>query len=621
MIQDNFFRELIVDNFAGGGGASVGIELATGRPVDIAINHDPDAVAMHDVNHPYTLHYIEDVFAIDPVEVTGGRPVGIAWFSPDCKHFSRAKGGTPVDHKVRGLSWVILKWALSGASPRVIFMENVEEIKTWGPLMEVTNKFGRKEYYPDPDRKGETFDGFVAMLTNGIERNHPAWLEACEFLEISPDSADAARLLDGLGYELDFRELRACDYGAPTIRKRFYLIARRDGQPIVWPEPTHGKGKGKKPYRTAAECIDWSIPCPSIFGRKKPLVDNTLRRVAYGLNKFVLKNPKPFIVQLNFNNTPQEADRPMTTQTTAGHHYVCAPVIHKSFGGVVGAKAEEPMPTVTAIDHNALLAPQLVTIGYGEANGQAPRVRDLEKPLGTIVAGGSKHFVSAPYLVQYYKGDEHATPANAPTPTITVQPRNFVGAPFFVQYYNHDQASGADAPLPTVTTKDRSAFVEAHMTVFRRNVDAKPLDEPMPTLTTSAGHMAVTETLLVKYDPGVNLYSWPQVRELLNKHGGWNIADDEILLLRLGDAYVFIGDVGLRMMQAKELKLAQGFPPDYCIDIESRIGRKYSEAKQIARLGNAVCPPVATALVRANCPDMAYKKALNTVAELESVIA
>lgn len=583
MLQDNFFRELIVDNFAGGGGASVGIELATGRPVDIAINHDPDAIAMHDANHPYTMHYIEDVFAIDPVEVTGGRPVGIAWFSPDCKHFSRAKGGTPVEHKVRGLSWVILKWALSGASPRVIFMENVEEIKTWGPLMQT-----EKGWYPDPTHVGETFKGFVAMLTTGIAPNHPAWLEACEFLEISPESEDAARLLCGLGYKLEYRELRACDYGAPTIRKRFYLIARRDGQPIVWPEPTHGKGKGKKPYRTAAECIDWSIPCPSIFGRKKPLVDNTLRRVAFGINKFVLKNPKPFIVQLNYNNVPQEAERPMTTQTTAGHHYVCAPVISKYFGGVVGAKAEAPMPTVTAIDHNALLSPQLVTIGYGEANGQAPRTRDIEKPLGTVVAGGSKHFVSAP---------------------------------LFVQYYNHDQASGADKPLPTVTTKDRSAFVEAHMTVFRRNVDAKPLDEPMPTLTTSAGHMAVTETLLVKYEKGVNLYNWPQVRELLNKHGGWNIAEDEILLLHIGDSYVFIGDIGLRMMQAEELKLAQGFPVDYCIDIESKIGRKYSEAKQIARLGNAVCPPVATALIRANCPEMAYKKVLHTVAELERVMA
>ena len=617
MFQDNFFRELIVDNFAGGGGASVGIELATGRPVDVAINHDPDAIAMHDVNHPYTTHYIEDVFAIDPVEVTGARPVGIAWFSPDCKHFSRAKGGTPVEHKVRGLSWVILKWALSDASPRVIFMENVEEIQTWGPLIEREG-----DWYPDPDRKGETFKGFVSMLTTGIEENHPAWLEACTFLEISTDSAAAGRLLDGLGYKLEYRELRACDYGAPTIRKRFYLIARRDGQPIVWPKPTHGKAKGLKPYRTAAECIDWSIPCPSIFERKKPLVKNTMRRIAYGIHKFVLNNPKPFIVQLNYNNTPQEADRPMTTQTTAGHHYVCtptivtvnhggenfrgqdiknplgtltakhgygvcAPIISKYFGGVVGSRADDPMPTVTAVDHNALLAPQLVTIGYGEANGQAPRVRNIEKPLGTVVSGGSKHFISAPYLVQYY---------------------------------HHDQASGADKPLPTVTTKDRSALVEAHMTVFRRNVDAKHLEEPMPTLTTSAGHMAVTETLLVKYAPGTSVYNWPQVRELLNTFTDWSIADDEILLMRSGDQYFFIGDIGLRMMRAEELKLAQGFPPDYCIDIESKIGRKYSEAKQIARLGNAVCPPVATALIRANCPDMAYKKALHTCAELERVM-
>lgn len=587
MISDNFFRELIVDNFAGGGGASVGIELATGRPVDIAINHDPDAIAMHDVNHPYTMHYIEDVFAIDPVEITGNRPVGIAWFSPDCKHFSRAKGGTPVDHKVRGLSWVILKWALSGASPRVIFMENVEEIQTWGPLMEIKNQFGKIECYPDPARKGETFQGFASMLTTGIEQGHPAWIEACEFLEISTDSADAKRLLAGLGYDLEFRELRACDYGAPTIRKRFYMVARRDGQPIVWPKPTHGKGKGLKPYRTAAECIDWSIPCPSIFNRKKPLVPNTLRRVAFGINKFVLKNHKPFIVQVNHSGD--------------------------SFRG---QDIETPLGTLTAKHGYGVCAPQLVTIGYGEANGQAPRVRDVEDPLGTVVAGGSKHFVSAPYLVQYYKGDDHATPANAPTPTVTVRPRNFVAAPYLIQYYHHDQASGADKPLPTVTTKDRSALVEAHMTVFRRNVDAKPLDEPMPTLTTSAGHMAITETLLVKYDTSINLYNWQQVRELLNTYGDWSIAEDEILLLRSGDEYFFIGDIGLRMMRAEELKLAQGFPPDYCIDIETKIGRKYSEAKQIARLGNAVCPPVATALIRANCPDMAYKKALHTVAEL-----
>lgn len=581
MFQDNIFRELIVDNFAGGGGASLGIELATGRPVDIAVNHDPDAIAMHDVNHPYTMHYIEDVFAIDPVEVTGGRPVGLAWFSPDCKHFSRAKGGTPVDHKVRGLSWVILKWALSGAAPRVIFMENVAEIQTWGPLVERNGAF-----YPDPARKSETFKGFVAMLGGGIEAGHPAWREACAFLGLSPESEDAARLLRGLGYTVDFRELRACDYGAPTIRKRFYLVARKDGEPIVWPQATHGKGKGLKPYRTAAECIDWSLPCPSVFRRKKPLANNTMRRVAYGLDKFVLKNPKPFIVQMNYMNTPQDVDKPMTTQTSANHHYVVTPSISKYFGGVIGSGADKPLPTVTAIDHNAMLAPQLCVIGYGDKDS-TPRIKSVEQPVHTIVAGGAKHFVSAPYLIQYYNGDH---------------------------------ASGADAPIPTITTRERSALLEAHMTVFRRNVDAKGLDDPMATLTTSAGHMAITETLLVKYGPNTELMNWPQVRDLLNTYCGYKIAEDEILLLRSGDAYFFIADIGLRMMTAEELKLAQGFPPDYCINIESRIGHPYSVAKQIGRLGNSVCPPVACALVRANCPEMAYPRDLHTVAELERAI-
>ena len=301
--QDSLLNELIVDNFAGGGGASIGIELAVGRPVDIAVNHDEDAIAMHKVNHPCTTHYQEDVFAIEPEKVTGGRPVGIAWFSPDCKHHSRAKGGVPVSKKIRGLSWVILKWALSHVAPRCIFMENVEEIQTWGPLKEIDGNT-----YPDPERKGETFNGFIAMLTNGISKSHPAFAEACEFLKITPDSEQGDRLANGLGYNVDYKVLKACDYGAPTIRKRFYLIARRDGQTIVWPAPTHGKGL--KPYRTAAECIDWSIPCPSIFGRKKDLAVNTQRRIARGLDKFVLKNPRPFIMEMNYQNTAQDPEKP-----------------------------------------------------------------------------------------------------------------------------------------------------------------------------------------------------------------------------------------------------------------------------------------------------------------------
>ncbi len=281
--KDDFFKELIVDNFAGGGGASVGIELATGRPVDIAVNHDADAVAVHKVNHPCTQHYKEDVFAVDPEKVTDGRPVGIAWFSPDCKHFSKAKGGAPVEKKIRGLSWVIFRWAMSKVAPRCIFMENVEEIQTWGPLIEVDGKMR-----PDPSRAGETFNGFMAMLTTGISKDHPAFAEACEFLKISPDSMQAERLAKGLGYKAEWKILRACGYGAPTLRKRFYMVARRDGQPIVFPKYTHGEGKGLKPYKTAADCIDWSIPCPSIFGRKKELAVNTLRRIARGLDIMLL---------------------------------------------------------------------------------------------------------------------------------------------------------------------------------------------------------------------------------------------------------------------------------------------------------------------------------------------
>lgn len=306
MFQDNLFRELVVDNFAGGGGASTGMELALGYPVDIAVNHDADAIAMHKVNHPYTRHFQEDVFAIDPVQVTGGRAVGIAWFSPDCKHFSRAKGGKPVDKKIRGLSWVVLRWAMSSVAPRVIFMENVPEIKTWCPLIEIDGQMR-----PDPAREGETFNGFVAMLTGGIEKEHPAFSEACEFLKIEPDSEDGDRLAAGLGYAVAWKELKACDYGAPTIRNRFYLIARRDGQPIVFPESTHGKGR--KPYRTAAECIDWSLPCPSIFGRKKELAENTLRRIARGLDKFVLRNASPYIMCNNTNNVPHGVNEPLPT--------------------------------------------------------------------------------------------------------------------------------------------------------------------------------------------------------------------------------------------------------------------------------------------------------------------
>lgn len=651
--RDNLLNELIVDNFAGGGGASVGIELAVGRPVDIAVNHDADAIAMHKVNHPYTKHYQEDVFAIDPVKVTGGRPVGIMWASPDCKHHSKAKGGKPVEKKIRGLSWVILKWAMSAVAPRCIFMENVEEIQTWGPLIERDGKT-----YPDPARKCETFNGFVAMLTTGIEKAHPAFAEACEFLKIDPQSAEGDRLAAGLGYAVDYCVLKACDYGAPTIRKRFYLVARRDGKPIVFPKPTHGTGKGLKPYRTAAECIDWTLPCPSIFGRKKDLAINTQRRIARGLDKFVLKNPRPFIMEMNYQNTAQDPEKPMTTQTTVNKHYLITPELVSL--GQTGSKeradaADKPMRTLCAKNEHCVATPILTQVNHsGESTrGQAAdttfptvtqkhgfgvvapsiiqyhseqskgevRGQKTDEPIMTV-DGSPRYGVNACYLSKYFGGEKQAgADAGKPMPTVTGIDHNAAVAANIVHYYGGaDHASKTDAPLPTVTTLPRHYLTESHLCVLRRNTDCKSLSEPLATLTTSAGHFAQVVTYIQKLESAQDMGKWDDVRCLLNKYAGYDIATDEILILEINGVQHFIADIGMRMLKARELKLAQGFPPDYIIDIEPHIGKKYSEAKQIARLGNAVCPPVATALIRANCADMAYKKPLQTVAELKAAM-
>ena len=650
MYQDNIFNELIIDNFAGGGGASVGIELATGRPVDIAVNHDADAIAMHSVNHPYTEHYQEDVFAINPEEVTGGRPVGIAWFSPDCKHFSRAKGNKPVEHKIRGLSWVVIKWAMSSVAPRCIFMENVEEIQTWGPLIEDADGKSR----PDPEHTGETFKAFVGMLTDGVSPDCPALAEACEFLKIERGSAEEQRLINGLGYTLDYKVLRACDYGAPTIRKRFYLVARNDGKPIVFPKATHGKGKGLKPYRSAAECIDWSIPCPSIFERKKPLVKNTLRRVARGLDKFVIKNPKPYILEMNYDNPFQDIDKPMSTQTSANHHYLITPNLVQANYENPPQDVSKPMSTQTAVNKHFLVTPTLVECSHKSG----PGVHDVNNPMNTqtgkacfaavmpsvmqyhteqsagevrgqnvkeplmTVDGSPRYAVNGIYISKYFGGEgAKASGADAPVPTVTAKDHNALVAANIVHYYGGaDHASKSDAPIPTVTTLPRHYLCASNLCVLRKNMDGKNLDEPMPTLTTSAGHFAEIKTYLLPVDNTQELYHWNEVRQLLNEYADYSIKENEILIIEIAGTPYFIGDIGMRMLKAEELKLAQGFPVDYIIDIESHIGKKYSEAKQIARLGNAVCPPVATALIRANCADMAYKKPLTTVSQLERAI-
>lgn len=452
-------REIIVDNFAGGGGASTGIEMAIGRSVDIEINHDPNAVAMHTTNHPDTLHYCESVYEVKPKIATAGRPVGLAWFSPDCRHFSKAKGAKPVEKAIRGLAWVVLRWGLD-VKPRVMKLENVEEFKTWGPLL-------AGEMRPDPTRAGETFEAFIGMLTTGISADHPALAECCEFLNISLDSEDTARLVKGLGYIVEYRELRACDFGAPTIRKRFFMVMRCDGKPIVWPEPTHGDPKSPAvkvgrlaPWRTAAECIDWSIGAPSIFDRKKPLAENTLKRIARGIQRFVLDNPAPFIVKCNHTTTKgkydcfrgQALEEPLQTITKTHGYAIAVPHLTKFRTGATGQPVTEPVPTVTAgtsrrpggnghalglveaalapfiarqfgasVGHGAgepsatitaggggksqLVMPTLIQMGYGERPGQEPRVPGLHKPLGTVVAGGGKFGLVAANLVKHYGGN------------------------------------------------------------------------------------------------------------------------------------------------------------------------------------------------------------------------
>jgi DNA (cytosine-5)-methyltransferase 1 len=508
MIRDQFTldlaTELIIDNFAGGGGASTGIELALGRHVNIAINHDPEAIALHQANHPQTQHHCESVWDIDPLKVTQGRPVGLAWFSPDCKHFSKAKGGKPRSKKIRGLAWIVIKWAAI-VSPRVILLENVEEFQDWGPLL--------KDGLPCPRRKGKTFSSWVARLRR-------------------------------LGYTVEWQELRACDYGAPTIRRRLFLVARRDGKPIVWPKATHGAPDspgvvtGKlKPWRTAAECIDWTIPCPSIFGRKRELAPATLRRIAKGIMRYVVQSGNPFIVPL----THQGADR-MT-------------------------KMEQPLPTVTAAHRGemALVSPVITEC----ANASGARVFDPAEPLRTQCAevkGGHFALVSA-FLAKHYTGVVGA-PLQEPTPTVTATDHNSLVAATLVRQFGTSSAADIQAPAPTVMADGggKTQLVEAFLIKYYGNEkEAVELKEPMHTVT----------------------------------------ARDRFGLVTVHGQKYFISDIGLRMLQPRELYRAQGFPESYIIGDKPAQGLTLTKSAQVRMCGNSVCPPMAAALVRANVPEMA----------------
>ncbi len=594
--------ELFVDNFAGGGGASTGIELAIGRNVDIAINHDPDAIAMHKANHPNTKHYCEDVWEVDPVEACNGRSVALAWFSPDCKHFSRAKGGKPVDKKIRGLAWVAIRWALL-VRPRVIMLENVPEIQTWGPLGE-DNK-------PIKERSGETFTGFILALTSGIPKSHHAFTEMCNALEISVDSFAADTLSKGLGYKVQYRTEKSCDYGAPTTRTRFYLIARCDGKAIVWPEHSHApkdseavKNGVKLPYRTAAECIDWSIPAKSIFEREKPLAENTLRRIARGIKKFVIDNPEPFIVTVNHsgeNFRGQSINEPLKTVTAKHGYGIVTPTIMSNNTGNIGASVDAPLPTVTTGNRNFLVTPTIVPIGYGERENQQPRVNSVEDPLGTIVSSG-KHYLVAPSLIQYHsetsdnevRGQEVAEPIM----TIDTNPRYALACAHIMKNYSGGYTGAgtkADAPLDTVTAVDHNSLVTANLITLRKNMDGQKVDEPISTISCSGAHHAEVQAFLVKY------FSTGKAKPVDEPLDTVTTKDRFALVTVHGEEYI-IADIRMRMLQPKELFKAQGFPDDYIIDRDFD-GNAYSKSKQVARCGNAVTPPVATALVRANLPE------------------
>ncbi|HGU6441989.1 DNA cytosine methyltransferase [Citrobacter amalonaticus] len=611
-------REIIVDNFAGGGGASTGIEMAIGRSVDIAINHDENAVAMHTTNHPDTLHYCESVYDVSPKVATAGRPVALAWFSPDCRHFSKAKGAKPVEKAIRGLAWVTLRWGLD-VKPRVMKLENVEEFKTWGPLL-------AGEMRPDPERVGETFRAFVAMLTTGISPDHPALVECCEFLGIPLDSEDAARLVKGLGYVVEYRELRACDYGAPTIRKRFFMVMRCDGKPIVWPEPTHGDPKspavqaGKlMPWRTAAECIDWTIPAPSIFDRKKPLAVNTLKRIARGIQRFVIDSSSPFIVKCNHTSTKthydcfrgQSLEEPLQTITKTHGYAIAVPHLTKFRTGATGQDVTQPVPTITAGTSRrpggnghalgiveAALTPFLA--GNGGSEYQA-KPRPLDKPAHTILKQ-SRACLVAPVIARQF-GASIGHRADEPSATITAGGggKSQLVSAFLAKHYGGNYTGpgvGLDEPVHSVTTVDHHAVVASHLVKLRGTCrDGQPTSEPMPTVTAGGLHVGEVKTTLAVED--YDEHRAQQALAFLREYCGEECTG----MVDIDGITYRIVDIGMRMLQPHELYRAQGFPDWYIIDRDYR-GVKYAKDKQIARCGNAVPPPFAEALVRANFPEM-----------------
>ncbi len=514
-------EDMIIDCFAGGGGVSVGIEMALGRCVDIAINHDPAAILMHKTNHPHTKHLTEDIFKVDLQQYVKGRHVALMWASPDCTSHSKAKGGKPRESGLRILPWAVYKHA-KAILPDVIIMENVEEIQQWGPLDE--------QGYPIKEKKGEEYQKFISKMKS-------------------------------LGYDFDSRELIAADYGAPTTRKRWYAIFRRDGKPIVWPEPTHNKNgtHGLKKWVPVSTVLDFSNLGQSIFGRKKPLADNTMKRIARGLQKFVFENPEPFIVQVNHSGN--------------GFH--------------------EPIPTITTGGHHGLISPYMIQIGYGERKGQKPRVNSIKEPVGTFVASGVKHYIAAPLLIQYHSETQSKS--------------------------KEVRGQTVSELLRTIDTSNRYGEVMAFLTKFYKSSTGQSMTEPIHTITTSPGHFGQVSVLTVKLEEllaaGVTeemaqKCTW--VSEFVIEYYGCGtgqtvdiplhtiVTKDRFALITVfGNEYVIL-DIFLRMLTAEELKLGQGFPKDYIIDRDYK-WNVYPTSERVKRIGNSVVPIMAKALVEANC--------------------
>lgn len=595
--------EIVVDNFAGGGGASTGIEMAFGRSVDIAINHDTAAILMHRMNHPDTKHYCESVWDVDPLQICKGRPVGLAWFSPDCKHFSKAKGGTPVEKKIRGLAWVTLRWAAL-VRPRVIMLENVEEFQTWGPLQTVRDKKTgrclvidfeeakkRKKHKnriptrvadpgevvpdnlllkePDPKRKGETFQKFKEKLIN-------------------------------LGYEVEFKELVASDYGAPTKRKRFFMIARCDGQPIVWPEKTHSKDSlreediltslCKKPFEQYSEnyqkalvskarkiykkqrykpwvpvstCLDFSNLGKSIFNRPKPLAESTLKRIAGGMDKFVFKNPNPFIIQVN-----------------------------RSGDGFRGQSSNQPLPTLTAKHGFGMVTPYVVQLGQTEFTKE--RSNSVADPLSTIVSK-NEHCLVTPMMLQYH-----------------------------TETSKNPRGQAISDSLNTIDSSNRYALAATFLTKFYKTGYGQNVTEPIHTITTSPGHFGEVKIMMVDNDVAKNMrkdlrdkankvasfiieYYGQGIGQSLNDPLHTIVSKDRFALVTVyGIEYVIV-DITLRMLTPKELYKAQGFPGDYIIE-KDYTGKAYPVTQQVARVGNSVVPILAEVLAKSNCKELTVGK-------------